>query len=550
MKRLLNTLVCVFGLFFVAPSYAIPIDSIVSKNTSPAAAKGGVLMVPLLSNEQGDQWPTTIPVTFEDGRIAEGLLGWVEVNSDTSSWVDDQVFVRPITSSDSTASIHPKDTMSGPVLFVQVPPDVTGSVFFGSEYIFPKWLDLPPTFPDIDFTNADSDKQLVYERAAYLPPTNAIHYWRWCLLASRVQKLPPEPPNNTSVEYLAALYGEQLWRIGFTNLASASRSVAATCRDLLTDTASDGSHRFACWVDSPQSLEELLSILVDETLTSKQRATQALRWCDVQSRSLVWFASIFGDTVTLKFANSSPTPTLCRFQWEGENEIPLAVEVPPYETDLVTIERPQTVDLSIFGPVVTPSTQKLRLRTNVGSTVFPIEEKTLDAKPPYLRLPPLSPTWTLATLRRGYVTPVDDSMKTLVEVRFIKGSWELFLKCYGNESNPETNTGEIPVGTEAVTLFLNGLPPVVIQPTGVSHNNLSIFTNSESDRWSARVVLPDSFIRNGQVSFAIVRTHGNSDQIETAPLPCVPWNIIPAPVVINTTLWNTIDSVPITPTVQ
>jgi len=522
-------------------AFGIPIDSIVARNTFPTAPRGGVLMVRLLSSELGDEWPSTIPVVFEDGFTSEGVVGWIEIRQYSTRWTDESVSIRPIVNTDSTASINPRDTLSGPVLLVALPNDGVGSIYFGGGGVVPKWIDLPIEFPNLDFSKTEITETLTFLKSNDFPPTNALHYWRWVLLASRNNALPPKIPEGSPVEKLAAQHGEQLWRAAFHNLSVASRGVGAACLDLLSDTSVDGIHPFACWVESQNTLEALLSILLDETLTSKQIATRALRWCDEQPRSLFWFTSLFGSSITMKVTNSKPEASLCQLAWDGENEVPLAFKIPAHETLPMSLVRPEVLDLSIFGPVVSPPVQKLLLSMPSGITIFPVESGVIEAKPPRVILPTLVPTWTLASLRHGYARRISQNQKTEVEVRHVMGSWEIFVKCNGNGSASD-------VGQEAIMLFFPSLSePVVISPTERARSDFSIYTQSTATGWNTRIVIPSSMIHDGKLSFGVVRTHGENKNVETSPLPCVPWDINPAPIVIDTTRWNTIDNIPITP---
>jgi len=529
-------------------SVAVPIDSIVAKHTSPVAPRGGIMMVRLLSEEVGTNWPASIPVTFSDNSMTEGIVGWIESKPATSSWTDDRLIIRPILSADTTANIHPKDETTGPVLLVQLPEDCDGEIYFGAESVVPNWMDLPTSLPPLNLTDPRTDLFLKIGVSDHLPPIGALHYWRWVLLASRLGVVPPKVPMQNQVETLAAQHGEHLWRIALNNLSIASRGVAADCRDLLTDTTVDGDHQFACWVENQETLEELLEVLLNTSLTSKQLVQRSLRWIDRQSRSLFWFENIFGPTVTLKFANCNPEPAICLLAWEGVDEIPLPLEVHANQTGQITLERPQVIDLSVFGPVVTTPIQKLTLAMPSGSTVFPVEGGIVDARPPRIQLPALSPTWTLLSLGHGYARQVLPNQQTSVEVRFILGRWEIFIRCLGNDKSTAIAGTGVPIGEEAITLFFPLFKdPVVIRPTTTSHPNITVYTHAENSSWNVRVVLPDSLIQNEELAFSIARTHGGSKNVETSPLPSVPWHIKPEPIIINTGMWNTIDNIPITP---
>lgn len=545
--------IVMFVLCAVSSATAIPIDSIVVQNTKPVAPKGGVMMVRLLSEHKGKDWPSSISVVFEDGSAGEGFVGWIEPTFTSRSWTDESVTVRPVRNTDTMDTTNPLDTVTGPVLLLPLPQNGKGSVQFGATSFTPRWMNLPSELPNLNITQSGNSEQLSISVADHLPPTGALHYWRWTLLASRIGETPPDVPNTSVVEMLAAKHGEQVWRIGLGNLSIASRAVAAACRDLLTDTTTDGGHKFACWVENPIALEELLGTLLDTDITSRQLAQRALRWVDRQPRTLVWFESLFGHTVILKFANSSPEPALCQLAWSGEDTIPLLLEAPAHDTGSITLDRPQVLDLSVFGPQEAPPLQNLVLTRKTETTVFPIDVGIVEARPPCVVLPALVPSWTLASIRQGRPRQTKVSQETRVEVRHVMGNWEIFIQCKGYEphrmeGSSLTSMG-VPLGVEAITLyFASRAMPLVIQPT--EQSSMTASTQLTSDGWNARVIVHESMIIAGKLSFSVVRTHGGSRDVETSPMACMPWDITPAPIVIDTTRWNSIGQIPITPEPQ
>ncbi|MDP6692783.1 MAG: hypothetical protein QF444_00525 [Phycisphaerales bacterium] len=532
-------------------SFAIELDSIVVQNDLPIAPRGGVMMVRLLSSEQGEDWPTTIPVSFADGSVGEGIVGWIEKSPNAAGWTNENTLIRPILKHDSTQNIHPADTLTGPVLLLPLPVKGDGFIKFGDEYIYPLWRDLPSQFPELSFNQPIQEEKLSITSYDYLPPAGALHYWRWALVASKLGLSPPELPTESDVEKLAAQHGEQIWRIGFQNLFTASRSVAAKCLDLLTDTSTDGGHTFASWVVNPTNLAELLGIITNEQLTSKQLALSALRWADRQPRSLVWFESIFGSSVKIKVSNSRPEPVLFQFAWDGEDNIPLPLEVPSKETGHITLDRPKVTELGVFGPEVTLSVPNLILISPTSSAAFTLEQGVIVARPPRLLMPVLIPSWTLSSLRKGLPNQTLHPEQTLVEVRFVKKKWEVFVRCNGNSQANEAVIEELPPrGVEALTVFVPTISqPLVIQPRAKLNTNLNIDVQTIvlDEGWNAKIVVPDDWIVDGKLSFSIARTHGNNRNIETSPIPVVPWNNSPDPIVIDTTMWNKIGHIPITP---
>ena len=535
---------------------SVPVDAIEARQSRPVAPRGGVMMVQLFCQEQGDGWPSTLDVTFEDGRVETGVVGWIEKNTNSSVWTSNQSHIRAVSPIDSTLSINPKDAITGPVLLIELPLRGAGLVRFGGGVIDPRWTDLPISLPDLNISPSDDSVKLSVQSVDDMPEWNPFEYWRWTLVASRLGAKPPKPPSTSPIEKLIAMQGEQLWRIGFHRLARSSRGVAAACRDLLTQTAEDGSHAYACWVVEPNSLHQLLSILLDGDTNPRQLASQALRWVEDQRPHIHWLEQVYGSHVTLSIANPTLEPAVAMMKWESMGDIPIAIELPPSQTVRTEVERIPSIDTSIFGPT-TPESQMQWLSVTVEghSTILPIVPPEVVALPPSVQLQPLHPLWTLQGVQSGQPNSVNPALETIVQVRKLIGSWELYIQCAGIDSNApfpaEVSTPADLRGIEAITIIHPATKAMVcIQPsgemTGVSvPQNLEVHTSVLEDRWSVRMVLPELWLENDRLSFSVVRTHGDSKQVETGPLPCVPWSINPKSIVIDLSAWDIVDRFPI-----
>lgn len=545
------TCIAILGSW-VAP---LPIDTIVSRQSCPIAPRGGVLMVQLFAEESSDQWPSTLTVTFENGHVAIGVLGWVEKNKDTSKWANSHSYIRPIASTDNTLNIHPKDANTGPVLLVELPLDGNGIIRFGGDAIVPRWVDLPPSLPSLDLTPIDETNILSTETHDDTPEWNPLEYWRWTLFASRMGAVPPDPPNYSTVSRLAALHGAQLWRIGFDRIARSSRGVAAACRDLLTNTALDGTHSFACWVIQPDPLHQLLTILLDENASSRQLASRVLRWVEDQQPHVLWIEQVFGPHISIAIANPTLETTIATMLWQTKDDIPLAMEIPPRQTTRMHVQRMPDIDLSIFGPVTTQDTVQWLLVSMGNQTAsLPIVPRDVLAMPPSVQLQTLHPLWNLKNVQSGRPDSVALALRTTVQVRKLLGQWELFIQCAGvADSDPLPAVIDAPCdlqGFEAITILHPKTGAMIcISPEGVERRyaipgDLQVMTSVNEHHWSARVVLPKAWVVDDELSFSIVRTHGDSMQVETGPLPCVPWAINPSPILIDLSGWDEIHGFP------
>jgi hypothetical protein len=532
----------------------IPEEAIGSKQSTPLAPRGGVLMVQLVSESLGDGWPTTIDVTFENGTSATGHIGWIERNTNTSTWTSCPATIRTITSLDDTNRIHPLDAITGPVLLVELPDNVNGPIQFGGATIDPTWLALPKALPNLNiFPTAAEQIQQVDNDS--LPRWSALEYWRWTVVASRLGLQPPPPPSDSVVARLSALHGAYMWRIGFDALSRSSRGVAAACRDLLTNVALDDGHPFACWIVQPDTLSKLLSILTDQSATAMQMTARALRWAEEQQPFLQWLEGVYGKHVSIAMTNPTLESSLATIVWRENDAFPLALELPSATTTRAKVDRVSPLDLSVFGPeTIESSLQWLNLQMGFQQYTLPIVPPVVVVLPPNTLLPQLHPLWNLSSIRSGIPERVENAYATTVEVRKLLGKWELFIQCYGNsENNVLPNDASEPshlIGTEAITILHGETNSVVsIASSGAvvgAHvpSDFNVTQSSDATGWKCRIEIPSEWIINERLSFSIVRTHGDSLKVESAPLPCVPWNVHPRPIVLDLSAWDQVQTIP------
>jgi hypothetical protein len=535
----------------------VPIDSIKSIQETPIAPIGGVIMVQLVSEELGDSWPQTMEVSFDSGDKVTGYLGWVELNNNRSAWASNPSIIRPILPTDDTRRIHPLDLNTGPVLLIKLPENASGSLTFGGTTIDPIWVSLPKEMPNVNISPIDYNKTLSINGEFELPEWNPLEYWRWSLVASRSGVCSPEPPADNLVVQLAALQSEQLWRIGFDRLARSSRGVAAACRDLLTNTAFDGSVNFACWVTSQDAIKKLLEIVTDQNISSRQLSARALNWVQEQQPFIAWLENVYAQRITLAFANPTLEPSLATVIWNQDDVFPSVIELPATKTVREKIDRAIQLDLSDFG-AQSPDVKLQWLTLQLGNQQYslPIVPNEVVVHPPSAVLPVLHPTWTLENIHKKSPRRVSPDKQTLVELRKMFGVWELYVRCKGN--NIESDFPELLeqpkqlIGHEAISIvhqktnsFVSISPDGVVRGVNIP-SDLEVFNSKIDDGWSVRVELPTSWVDNEQLTISLIRTHSDSQEVETSPLPCLPWNLQPAPIVFDLSQWEKVKQIPTT----
>ena len=534
--------------------HAIDVDTIFARHLEPITPIGGVLYVPIYSTQSGEEWPEQIELQCSNGEVITGYLGWVEPNPMQRKWTSESHRIRPIKPTDSIDGLSNADAQSGPVLLAELGESTFKSISFGECTLHPKWITKHDEYPQLNIDSAPIGQHLSEWNKEALPEHNPFSMWRWSLLASTKNQPVPALGYPSRVEALASRYTDALWKNGFNRLANASRGVAAACRDLLTLTAFDRTHQFACWVTNQQQLNLLAGVMVEDTISDEECVARCLAWSENQKPYLYWIEQLFGDAVHIAFANPTLMPIVVALTWQEVDCIPMAVEVPPRATERLSYEREARIDPSLFG-AVTKETQLQWLTIQLGAhaTSQPFVPEVVIAKTPGVMLPECLPPWSLDSIRTSVPDRCTSHLRTTAELRKALGKWELFVSCSGfSESSPPT----LPIhevldvqGVEAVTVFhKDSKQAFCITPTHGTFQEPSgcqTYVTIKDEGWFARVELPEQWMTDGILSIFVARTHGNSNTVETTPLPCVPWRIEPTFIDIDLTQWDKIKNFPV-----
>jgi hypothetical protein len=188
------------------------------------------------------------------------------------------------------------------------------------------------------------------------------------------------------------------------------------------------------------------------------------------------------------------------------------------------------------------------------------------ARPPGVFFSALLGPLTLADVQAARMRKTPVEYATSAHVRRLAGRWEIFFECRRPAPPLDANAPTVPDeveavsdlrGVEAVTLLLgaddqrtDGGPRIwlTVPETGywrvlrgINDGTLQVHRRSYSDRWNCRIVVPDAWFGGGlsnAVQLGCVRSHGDSDQLETAPSACLPWRPAPARARIVVDRWD------------
>lgn len=545
---------------------AAPVKGIRAAVEHPIAPRGGVLMLPLTAEQHGDRWPSEIELTLADGRTVVGRVAWIEPlpESPVRHWTDDPrgLRIRAVRPGDDSSAIDRNSTL-GPYLLARMPADVDGRIQMFRQSITPSWRDPVNTADHTD------RMELALAQSPDRPdPNSPFEYWRWVLLADRLDMRAPAPAGD-EIQQMVAEHYAALWRIALARLAQHSPRIAEQCRDLLTQTCIDRRQPFAVWVSDPAQVGSLLGRLLRESPSGggPELISDAVAWIDDQQSLMLWTESEAGDQVRLLAATAMPDPVVARFQWLESKEPAVAVQVEPGVLSQVIIDRMKPAPPPIGMPEVPElPRQTLDVQVDRWREQIVFGPRVVEAHPPGVYFRPLAPPLTLAEMQMSRQRSMPPDRATFVHLRRLSGRWEVFFECRRPESVMTSGWGKWKVeidgssldslrGTEAVTLLLG--PDTADQGPeiwltipendwarvvrGENDGTLQVHKRQLKDRWFCRVVLPDSWFSAdlpGPALIGFVRSHGDTMQLETGPNACLPWRPTPSRAAIDLTQWD------------
>ncbi len=535
---------------------------------NPIAPRGGVMAIPLrVSNKI--QWPQEIEVTLLDsGQSVMGTVVWLEPQSRSRvTWTSSPA---PLRLRVIRVDDNPFATPGQALLLIPLPLEAEGQISLLGRTLDPIWRDIPDIsslYPVPEGIDPSQRAPLMRHRGAGTPlPDDPLSQWRWWLLAARLERAPPDFSDATKVDQLAAAHYMNLWAIGLGRLAEVNPGVARTCCDLLTQTGRFENRIIALWVADPNTTWSLLTDLLDFEISDQEMTRSALHWCDNQNLVLLYATGISGPSVELTAISGYARQLIARFHWLGEG-IPLAIKLKGLTGTSTRLERPVPNEKTLsllpqrildVDPLSLPNTLQAEVHGHVEQ--LDLGPGRYNIKPPGLTLGPLSPPHTLAALQQSASLAPSQENLTLVEFRRINQRWELMFVCRRPAVAKDiTNEESISLlddmrGHEAIAIFIGHDDPhiVVVESDGTTSvigatevpDEILVYTTSEEDRWLARVTLPDEWLidpSNNQVTTAILgfaRAHADSQNVETAPLPSLPWQIKPGRVEVDLTTWT------------
>lgn len=604
--RLRLLVACLAALAWNGELTAEPVQNIRSRMTEPTAIRGGVLMIPLEADKGTDHWPASIDLLTADGGAISGMVIWIHPVPLTHErhWTDDPrgLGIRIVTPEDDLLTVNPFQG-EGPHLVARLPMDGDGLLNLGKQTLKPRWIDQPgfaKVRARLSAEGAGGERNFGHEvlgeeqsapsatSADSQPdPHSPFEYWRWVLMAVRLNGEAPPPGSDDLAGALAAEHFAGLWTMALARLQRVDARAAERLIDMLTricaapapgsgrrgEGGAGGGTTVAAWVADPRPITALLDRMVDLERTDAAIARDAVQWMDAQPAVVIWPVAEFGPTVRLAAMTHSDEPVLASFRWDGTSDGSTVVRLEPSVVTHIEVERAALPRQSVPGMTPPPEPRRQVLVVAIGRHEMRLEFglRTIEARPPGVLFGTFNAPITLAEAQARMRRALPVEWRTSAQLRKLSGRWEVFVECMRprprnvsgdalaetvpQKAQPNIDTFDALRGIEAVTLLLGSetgegddriwltIPEDGWQQVvhGRSDGTLQVHRRSLDDRWLCRIVLPESWVPlpdRGPMQIALVRSHGDSEQLETSPGLSTPWNAAAARAFIDLAHWD------------
>ena len=510
----------------------------------PAAARGGVMAIPLHQQSANEPWPSHLTVQRIDGAPAfEGVIAWIGAKAAPTerTWTQaqEQLDIRPIAM--APRDINPE--LSGTVvLLAKTPRDIDGALAVGISKVEPAWLELAEVEPDTAKLPLNCS-----ETYALPDPIAPAEWFRWWLIADQRDRNPP-PAVGDETQRLFALHRAQLWQAGIERIERQSPGVAAEIRERLTavcveSEAAQSMKPKASWIANAGVLADILSNLIATDSNDEKAMQRSLSLIQSISPVTFWPEADDGRAIHFAACNASPEEIVIQFAWvEAPSLPPLAMRLPPYGISRIAIDRPAELMPDPLTSEQSPTVGSLLLTWPNNSTRINVAPAQSVIRPPGFSMGLFLPTLSLADAQTGKIQPVPSSWSTTASIRRKFGHWEIFAECLRKESRIEDEL-DITIGDSnrpmgRIRVGEAGVRKVDL-PSGASAPEVR--TDSFADRWRCVIEIPEEWLpanANGRPFVIGVSrfTNGPSSR-QTAIAAAAPWQIGPPLLQLEASKW-------------
>ena len=344
---------------------------------------------------------------------------------------------------------------------------------------------------------------------------------------------------------------EYKWTIALARLDQADDELAEAVRRRLCAVVDFGAGEIApVWPVAQEGIDRLLSDLLDQQLTPRERARRARLWLQDQQTSIAWIVS---DAPRADGATGEPRTVVAAANMGYESKLTSVSNAASGETsDLSTLSPLTARAFEVTSRVRTGEIPLVQARVGEEEHRLSVNAVGLDAVPPGLRIDRFAGDWTLASMLAG--TPLaptgGDAWRTgALLYREPAGRWMLFVQCDTPQNDATEERIRLTLGTEGAAndMVIELSPtrePVVEMGAGAVLAPIEAFApevevNSFPGGWSVRLVIPDRAIeaRGTQLRLGIERRDALARR-SAWPRAMLPWQGECARAAIDLSAWG------------
>ena len=517
----------------------------------PAAAVGGVLMVPLEITDP--KWPATLRLEPDDGSAAiDAIVAWIgsEPPGVERSWTmaDERLDVREASAAPEDPAVRAAGVA---VAIAPMPPRFRGALRVAGATVTPRWLELSGIEPDAKRPLMPRSPPPANDQPDPVEPTE---WFRWWLMADAIGARPPEPSGGR-VERLLATHRGQLWQAGLERIERSSAGVAREIESRLTAVCTEPRRAsgagVAAWIARSDELGTLLGILLDAGRSDEQVMEAALSWVRTLPPITAWIEGDDGRSVRIVALNPGDDEAVIRLSWVDANGMPpLPLRVPAHGVGRQTMERPPSLMPDLATSQAAPRGGSLQMEWRDWSHRIPVPPSLSRPRPPGLPMGLLRPPMSLANAQRGRIMPPPEAFATTASVRRSDGAWEVFAECLRPEP-ADLDELEILLGTDGgqlgrIRVHEQGEPSIEGFRADASPRVERV---SFRDRWRCVVHMPESWPGGGSsgpacMVLGVARSPGGSGTRQCAGTAVPAWTPIPLQLLDPSAWWSVGDPLP------
>jgi hypothetical protein len=450
---------------------------------APIAIRGGDLVVPLLSDDGLDDWPTGIPVRVGDQQLIADVAWIVPRPVEQPRWTTPANPVAVI----AAAADGPHPT-GNPIAVVPIPIDADGDIELLGTRWSPVWTRADPPLA------VDASPAASLGADADPPLDDPMSWFRWAIRADLEGTRPPVPESMGPLARRVAIAVAAEWRAGLERVSTASPGAAREISERLIATVVDdarplGDRLVAAWPTDPRGLATLRAILIDPARTPMEAAQAGLSWFEARPPFVAWVLEPGGPRSVFELLNPTAEELVVLASWtDGGQE--QALVLPPRSLTRHEIDRPRYR----IGPM--PPFEEIQMAAEGRVQRLTLGPRAIPVRPPGGLFGTLGLPRTLAAMTGDFVEAPPPLAETTAMLRRRSGRWEVFIeaRCPGRPADDDRFTltfGETEPLVAVLEVRADGRYRV---EQGFDDGLLAVRTQRSDGRWRAEIDLPESWL--------------------------------------------------------